>query len=316
MSRYEFIGIVALLALIVVLPVYALLEPLRLDEAQTDLQGQYLTDGTQLYLENCAGCHGPSGAGVGAMPALDNLGPGHADPDLLFRTIALSPHGTTMAAWHVDEGGLLNNYQVQGLVTLILDADWPRVGELAVQQDMVLPTPGADDVDIAILELEDTMDPHECRACHDEPALHAERFGLNCSRCHTLDAWKPALLWRHTFRLDHGGEGTVSCQTCHTQNYAENTCYECHDHDPEDMEQKHAQEEIYEFAACVDCHPTGEEGEGELYRDSYQPRERGEGAGDESGSDAGPPLKQRTTGQEDTRDEAGEQDGHTSPHGK
>jgi len=307
MSRYEFIGIVALLVLIVVLPVYTLLEPLRLDQAQSDLQGQYLADGTQLYLDNCAQCHGPTGAGVGAMPALDNLGAGHADPDLLFRTIALSPHGTTMAAWHVDEGGMLNNYQVQGLVTLILHADWTQVGDLAVTQDLVPPTPGADDVDIATLELEDAMNPHECRACHEEPALHAERFGLNCSRCHTLDAWKPALLWRHTFQLDHGGEGTVSCQTCHTQNYAQNTCYECHDHDPEEMEQVHAGEEIFEFAGCVDCHPTGEAGEGELYRDSYQPREPGAEA-------AGPPLNQPTTGQEDTQDEAGEQDGGISPH--
>ncbi len=314
MSRYEFIGIVALVVLIVVLPVYALLEPSRLDQDQSDLRRQYLADGTQLYLENCVQCHGPTGAGVGAMPALDTLGPGRADPDLLFRTIALSPHGTTMAAWHVDEGGKLNNYQVQGLVTLILHADWPQLGALAVEQDVVPPTPGANDVDISTLELEDAMDPHECRACHEEPDLHAERFGLNCSRCHTLDAWKPALLWRHTFRLDHGGEGSVACQTCHTQNYAENTCYECHDHDPGEMEGIHADEEIFEFAGCVDCHPTGEAGEGERYRDSYQPRERAEEAGEESGSDAGPPLNRQTTGQEHTGDQAGEQDEHTSPH--
>jgi len=153
MSRYEFIGIGALVVLIVVLPVYALLESWRLDQAQTDLQGQYLADGTQLYVENCTQCHGPTGTGVGAMPALDNLGAGHADPDLLFRTIALSPHGTTMAAWHVDEGGLLNNYQVQALVTLILHADWPQVGEVAVQQGVVPSIAEAGDVDIATLTL-------------------------------------------------------------------------------------------------------------------------------------------------------------------
>jgi hypothetical protein len=241
-----------------------------MDQAQVELREQYLAQGTELYLENCVTCHGPTGAGVGAMPALDTLGPGDADPDLLFRTIANSPHGTAMAAWHVEDGGLLDNYQVEGLVTLILEGDWPEVGRLAAARGLAPATPEAEQVDLAALEAGEMEDPHECRACHEEPDVHAEMFGLNCARCHTLAAWKPALLFRHTFELDHGGEGRVACQTCHTQSYAENTCYECHDHEPQDMEDKHAQEEIYEFEGCAVCHPTGEAGEGELYRDLYQ----------------------------------------------
>jgi hypothetical protein len=37
------------------------------------------------------------------------------------------------------------------------------------------------------------------------------------------------------------------------------------------MEQKHAEQDIFEFEKCVDCHPTGEKGEGEYYRKDYQP---------------------------------------------
>jgi hypothetical protein len=195
------------------------------------------------------------------MPALNRLGYSGADPDMLYRVIAHSPHGSAMAAWHLEEGGVLNDYQVQGLVTFIIHADWPHVAALADEQGVVVPTPDPGGVDLAVIDADGEEDPHECRACHDEPEVHAERFGLNCSRCHTLDYWKPALLLRHTFRLDHGDEGQVACQTCHTASYATHTCYECHDHTPEGMRQAHYEEEIHEFENCAECHPTGREGE-------------------------------------------------------
>jgi len=270
MTRYEFIGMVALIVLIAVLPVYALLEPYRLQDARREQMLRYVADGTDVYLGNCVGCHGPAGQGVGVMPALNKLGAADANHDLLFNTIARSSHGSPMAAWHLDEGGTLTDYQVEGVVSFILNADWGRVRDLAIQQEALQPTPAASEADLTVMDITDEMDPHECRACHDEPAVHAEVFGLNCSRCHTLDAWEPALLLRHTFLLDHGGEGEVACQTCHTESYAANTCYECHDHQPDEMQEVHEAEEIVEYADCAACHPTGVEGEGEIYRDTYQ----------------------------------------------
>jgi hypothetical protein len=50
------------------------------------------------------------------------------------------------------------------------------------------------------------------------------------------------------------------------------------------MEQVHAQEDIFEFENCVVCHPTGREGEGKLFRDSYYidvQAEAGQGDGTE-----------------------------------
>ena len=84
MTRYEFIGILALLILIVVLPVYGLLEPYRLQEAQFKQMRRYVVDGTGVYLDNCVECHGPAGQGVGVMPALNKLGASDANHDLLF----------------------------------------------------------------------------------------------------------------------------------------------------------------------------------------------------------------------------------------
>jgi hypothetical protein len=195
------------------------------------------------------------------MPALNNPALAAADRDVLYATIAHAPHGSVMSTWHVDDGGGLNGYQVESLVTLIRNGDWSRVDQLAMARGYEPPEPAVPEVELATMDATGE-DPHECRACHEEPEVHAERFGLNCSRCHTLQAWKPALLTRHAFFLDHGGDGKVACQTCHTETYAENTCYECHDHEPGQMRVVHVEEEaISEYENCVQCHPTGVEGE-------------------------------------------------------
>ena len=55
----------------------------------------------------------------------------------------------------------------------------------------------------------------ECVDCHEDPEVHEGQFGLDCERCHTADGWLPAQLREHLFRLDHGGEGEVACETCH-----------------------------------------------------------------------------------------------------
>jgi hypothetical protein len=102
--------------------------------------------------------------------------------------------------------------------------------------------------------------PAECAGCHAEPEIHAGVFGLECAACHTTEAWQPAALRAHTFPLDHGEEGMAACATCHTETYAEYTCYGCHEHEPEEMTEEHAKEGIsqVEMTACAACHPTGE----------------------------------------------------------
>jgi len=105
----------------------------------------------------------------------------------------------------------------------------------------------------------------ECAACHEEPAIHAGVFGLDCGNCHTAVAWQPAELTYHSFPLDHGEQGEIACETCHTATYTQYTCYGCHEHDQAETEREHLEEGIsqQEMADCVACHPTGREEEGE-----------------------------------------------------
>jgi hypothetical protein len=100
-----------------------------------------------------------------------------------------------------------------------------------------------------------------CVDCHPDPAVHAGKFGLDCRRCHTAAAWSPAQLTVHTFGLDHGAQGELACETCHSGTYAVYTCTGCHDHPPATMQELHAGEGIDELEPCARCHPTGAPGE-------------------------------------------------------
>jgi mono/diheme cytochrome c family protein len=259
MNRYNLISLIALLAFVVTLPVYAWLEPGRMQLSQTSLRQQYLEEGAVLYLEYCALCHGPAGEGIGITPALDHPALAEAHPEFLFRTIARASHGTTMAAWHIEEGGVLNDYQIDELVSFIRFADWQQVNQLAAARGFTPPPETAAETGLAFMEHELEDDPHRCAACHEEPEVHIGRFGLNCARCHSATAWTPAVLTRHNFLLNHGQEENLTCESCHAENYYTHSCYTCHDHTPEQMEQVHFKDEgIAEYNNCIECHPTGE----------------------------------------------------------
>ncbi len=262
MNRFNLLSAAALLALVIAVPIYAFQEQTRLSNAQDQLQAQAIENGALIYLEFCAECHGPTGEGNDMNPALNRLGLAEADPSVLFKIISRAAHGSSMASWHLEEGGVFNDYQIRELVTMIRFADWNRVQQIASEQGLDLQgisTREIEDISVSLLPEED---PHQCIACHEDPKVHRGQFGLDCVRCHTLDAWTPASLTRHTFKLDHGDAGDVACETCHIETYAENTCYECHDHEPAQMAELHEAEGISEYDNCQSCHPTGAKDEG------------------------------------------------------
>lgn len=110
--------------------------------------------------------------------------------------------------------------------------------------------------------------PDECVDCHPEPEIHAGFFGLQCEYCHTTDSWYPGQLHSHQFPIDHGKQQEVVCAVCHTKTYQEYTCFECHEHQENEIRREHAElglaaNELFE---CAVCHQDGlvhEEDEGE-----------------------------------------------------
>ena len=103
--------------------------------------------------------------------------------------------------------------------------------------------------------------PNECSECHVEPEIHTGSFGLNCSGCHSTTAWQPAALKSHTFPLDHGDEGEIACETCHTETYTQYTCEGCHDSSDPELIEEHDEENVSfnRLTDCVECHANGEE---------------------------------------------------------
>lgn len=102
-----------------------------------------------------------------------------------------------------------------------------------------------------------------CSGCHQDPAFHRGLFAQTCDACHTTTAWQPARFdLPHTFPINHGEGGPSPCRTCHPDALAQYTCYGCHEHNPAEIQEEHAEEGIGDIANCIKCHPTGQEEEG------------------------------------------------------
>ncbi|MCB9419076.1 MAG: c-type cytochrome [Ardenticatenaceae bacterium] len=182
MNKYNLITTIALIILVIGVPVYAVMEPTRMEQAQADLRQEFVSDAAVIYVENCALCHGAAGEGIGSMPALDNDGLRTADFDTIYKTIARGRYDTVMAAWLQDEGGSLNEYQINELVALIRYGDWSQVGEMAAEQGLIPPTLPVPEVDEAFLE--------EVSALGPEGNVWAEGMALfanNCTVCHGVN---------------------------------------------------------------------------------------------------------------------------------
>jgi hypothetical protein len=105
--------------------------------------------------------------------------------------------------------------------------------------------------------------PSTCVSCHADPVFHAGVFSASCESCHNTSAWSPASFnGQHTFPLNHGESGMVSCATCHPSSFTSYTCYGCHEHNEAKVRSEHLEEGISNFQNCMECHPTGNEHEG------------------------------------------------------
>ena len=108
------------------------------------------------------------------------------------------------------------------------------------------------------LLVKETLD--QCQACHKPPtdSLHQQISG-NCQQCHTQKKWTPATFEHNKFFVldqDHN----TRCVTCHVRNdYSRYTCYNCHEHTPDNIRREHIEEGIRNFDNCVECHRSADE---------------------------------------------------------
>lgn len=119
----------------------------------------------------------------------------------------------------------------------------------------------------------------QCDGCHTIPgdALHQKLKG-NCGECHTQERWKPATFdHERYFRFDK--HHTTDCQTCHVgADYRSYTCYGCHEHSRSKIREEHADEGIFDYENCVECHRSGDEDEAKQRMLSRPPGSRDGGS--------------------------------------
>ncbi len=81
--------------------------------------------------------------------------------------------------------------------------------------------------------------PNTCYACHteeytgaDDPPHLASNFPVDCTECHSQNAWEPSTFNHNEYFVLEGAHAALAndCMECHANGYVNtpNTCYACH----------------------------------------------------------------------------------------
>jgi len=118
------------------------------------------------------------------------------------------------------------------------------------------------------------IDESDCIACHqsDYDGQHAgSGYPTTCLSCHTGTEWTGADFDHDTdyfpiFSGKHKGKWQRDCSTCHSRlaDFSVFTCFNCHKHNQNDMDDKHSGMTGYDYdpPTCLGCHPDGTKPEG------------------------------------------------------
>jgi len=181
MRKQMIVGIIATAVIVIALPIYAWRESSRMETARQELREEAIAAAMPLYAENCAVCHGAAGEGVGAYPPLDSEALRTMEYDTLFKTIERGRYDTAMAPYGVEEGGMLNDAQIDQLIALIYYGDWGDTAEVVAEMGLTPPRPAASTVSTETLQLVAGLPEGE--ALVHGLTLYAE----NCVACHGAD---------------------------------------------------------------------------------------------------------------------------------
>jgi len=171
-------GLIATLVIVIILPLYAWIEPALQEQHLEDFYTDAVLVATDRYAENCAVCHGAAGEGISDNPPLNSEAVRQMSEDDLTRVIARGRNNTLMAAWAAEEGGIFTNPQIAEFVTLIQQVNWEfvdaRVAELGLTPPEVIEMEVSDEMLASVASLPDgetlgnglQVYAENCAACH------------------------------------------------------------------------------------------------------------------------------------------------------
>jgi mono/diheme cytochrome c family protein len=118
-NRVMLWGVVLMLAMVAVFPLYRIFEPSARDDARAAQLVSLQAEGEQIWSVNCASCHGLNGEG-GVGPALNSVQfLQAASDDQARQLVSVGVPGSQMSAYSQDFGGPLTTEQIKSVVTFI-----------------------------------------------------------------------------------------------------------------------------------------------------------------------------------------------------
>lgn len=153
-------------------------EPARQIAAAERIRAAAISEGVELYAQNCVACHGAAGEGLAAYPPLNSAGVQGMEADDLFRTIERGRYNTAMAAYGADEGGIFTDMQITSLVTLIQAGPWDAVAARVDELGLMPPSLVAAEVPPETLALAAELPSGESLASG------LTLYAAHCAACH------------------------------------------------------------------------------------------------------------------------------------
>ncbi len=118
-SKWMWVGLVLMVLLLLVFPIYRIYEPAQRAEAREDQLGFLAAAGEELYDGECASCHGAEGRGglgpaVGSSNFLESV-----EDHQIVQLISLGVPGTEMVAYSIDNGGPMTSEEVESIAVYL-----------------------------------------------------------------------------------------------------------------------------------------------------------------------------------------------------
>lgn len=156
--RWMQAGLVLMVLLAVIFPIYRWYEPAQRAEAREEHTAFLAAQGAELFEVNCASCHGPDGRGglapaLGARDFLESV-----DDFQIEQLTALGVPGSEMVAYSNDFGGPLTSQQIRAITTYLRS-----------------------------LEEESVTNVNWRTPLANEDLTGRDLYNLACSRCHAVD---------------------------------------------------------------------------------------------------------------------------------
>ncbi len=229
LDRVLGLGVALLAIIVVVLPVYWILEPSRQAGAQTAKEEIFVEWGSRLFAPtaqggfNCAGCHGANGGGASAAynitdpgtqevkavnwyaPALNTIFYRFSEDEVRFILVYGRPF-SPMSPWGVAGGGPMNDQQIDTLLAYLHSIQIDREGCAEGEDDVKtcasghLPTAEQEKIDAAAKQaVADGQAATYGEALYN---LNLNSGAYSCARCHT-----PGWSWNEPGVGGQGGLG-------------------------------------------------------------------------------------------------------------